>query len=203
MGDTPSGLAALFLVGGRARRLAGAPKSELVVGGRTILERMLAACDGAAKRIVVGRRPPDAAPLPEGVEWVVEDPPGSGPARAVAAGLQRVPAEIGRVVILPGDLPFLCAGAIKMLRRAAEETGPEGGAMFCDGAGRRQWLCGVWPTAAVRANAEAAGPGEPARHLFTGIKVKTVEWDYSGPPPWFDCDTPEDLEQARQWAAAQ
>ncbi|WP_198586924.1 molybdenum cofactor guanylyltransferase [Glycomyces xiaoerkulensis] len=200
MGESPSNLAAIFLVGGRARRLAGAAKSELVVGGSTILERMLAACPDAA-RLVVGRRPPTADPLPDGVASVVEDPPGSGPAWAVAAGLGQVATGHPRVAILPGDLPFLTAEALTQLVSAADRAGGDAGAVYCDEAGRRQWLCGVWPTEAVRANAARAKPGDPARLLFAGIGTTTVHWDYSGPPPWFDCDTPEDLEQARAWAA--
>jgi molybdopterin-guanine dinucleotide biosynthesis protein A len=212
MGETPlagssgsssgrgrDGFAALFLVGGRARRFAGTAKSELVVDGRTILERMLTACADAALRVVVGVRPPTADPLPEDVVHVLEDPPGSGPARAVASGLEVVPADCDRVVILPGDLPFMTPEALVVLLRQAEKTGEDAGAVYCDDAGRRQWLCGVWPTEAVRANAANARPGDPARILFNGIEVEGVYWNDPGPPPWFDCDTPEDLQQARDW----
>ncbi|GAB3647497.1 molybdenum cofactor guanylyltransferase [Glycomyces tarimensis] len=202
MGRTPSSFAAIFLVGGRARRFAGTAKSELVVDGATILERMLAACGGAAARVVVGSRPASAAPLPRDVVSVLEDPPGSGPARAVAAGLDALSDEHERVVILPGDLPFLCPEALDLLMARAEEAGSDAGAVFCDDAGRRQWLCGVWPTEAVRRNASKTLPGDPARALFTGIKVEGVRWLHDGPPPWFDCDTPQDLEQARAWAVA-
>lgn len=194
------GFAALFLVGGRARRFAGTAKSELVVDGITILERMLAACADAAHRVVVGARPAMAAPLPVGVVSTLEDPPGSGPARAVAAGLQEVPAECERVVILPGDLPFLCPEAVHLLLRRAAEAGKNAGAVYCDDAGRRQWLCGAWPIEAVRVNAAKAAPDDAARVLFNGLDVEGVYWEQAGPPPWFDCDTPEDLRQARAWA---
>ncbi|THV41657.1 molybdenum cofactor guanylyltransferase [Glycomyces buryatensis] len=193
----------MLLVGGRARRFAGIAKSELEVAGQTILERMLSACAAATERVVVGARPADAAPLPAGVLAVQEDPPGSGPALAAAAGLVQVGAGPERVAILPGDLPFLCPAAVELLRIRAEAAGPDSGAVFCDDAGRRQWLCGVWPTAAIRANATDIRPGDRAKNLFRDIEVETVHWDYSGPPPWFDCDTPADLEQARGWAADQ
>jgi molybdopterin-guanine dinucleotide biosynthesis protein A len=201
MADLPSSFAAIVLVGGKARRFAGCAKSELVVEGATILERMLAATEGAMARVVVGSRPADAKPLPAGVLQLLEDPPRSGPARSVAAGLASVPDECDRVAILGGDLPFLSKEAMELLHRKAESAGPAIGAMFCDDAGRRQWLCGLWPTALVRRNAAGIEPGAPARLLFTGIDVETVAWDAASPPPWFDCDTPADLEQARAWAA--
>jgi molybdenum cofactor guanylyltransferase len=200
MGETPSDFAALFLVGGRARRLAGAAKSELVVGEATILERMLAACEEAAPRVVVGARPESAVPLPEGVVAVVEDPPGSGPARAIAAGIGQVPASCGWVAIFPGDLPFLTPDAVLYLRKSAAEAGT--GAVFCDHAGRRQWLCGVWPADLVRAGAAAVRAGDPVRSILGDVPTQGLGWLGEGPPPWFDCDTPDDLEQARSWAEA-
>lgn len=200
------GFAAIILIGGKARRFDGRAKSELVVGGSTILERMLAATEGAVSRVVVGTRPSDAEPLPEGVVEVLEDPPGSGPARSVQAGLAAVPAECDRVAILGGDLPFLTTEALRLLHQHASGPGPEGddrkhGALFCDNAGRRQWLCGLWPTDPVRRNAAEVEPGAPARLLFSDIEVETVTWEHASPPPWFDCDTPDDLAQARTWAA--
>lgn len=200
------GFAAIILIGGKARRFAGRAKSELVVGGSTILERMLAATEGAASRVVVGTRPPEAAPLPQGVLQVLEDPPGSGPARSVQAGLAAVPDGCDRVAILGGDLPFLTPEALRLLHDHAsgaepDGAGPKRGALFCDNAGRRQWLCGLWPTDLVRINAAQVDPGAPARLLFTGIEVETVTWEHESPPPWFDCDTPEDLAQARTWNA--
>lgn len=200
MADTPSNYAAMFLVGGRAKRLGGIAKSELEVGGATILQRMLGACADASVRVVVGSRPAWAEPLPTGVVATVEDPPQSGPARAVAQGLERVPDETERVAVFSGDLPFLCPAAIDLLLGAAERAGEDTGVLFHDDAGRRQWLCGLWPTAALRAGAAKVRPDAPVRRLFAGIRAKSVCWDLDGPPPWFDCDTPEDLEQAREWA---
>ncbi|THV27057.1 molybdenum cofactor guanylyltransferase [Glycomyces paridis] len=201
MAEHPSGYAAIFLVGGKARRFAGCAKSELVVGGATILERMLAATESAVARVVVGARPAEAAPLPEGVLQVLEDPPGSGPARSVTAGLLQVPDGCDQVAVLGGDLPFLSGEALRLLHRRMSAAAPGTGAVYCDDAGRRQWLCGLWPAKPLRQNAESIEPGAPARHLFTGIEVETVNWDRPSPPPWFDCDTPQDLEQARHWAA--
>jgi molybdopterin-guanine dinucleotide biosynthesis protein A len=201
MVEHPGGFAAIILIGGKARRFAGRAKSELVVAGSTILERMLAATEGATSRVVVGARPPEAGPLPEGVLQVLEDPPGSGPARSVQAGLAAVPADCDRVAILGGDLPFLTSEALRQLQQYASEGGPEHGALFCDNAGRRQWLCGLWPAEPVRRNAAEVEPGAPARLLFDGIEVETITWEQESPPPWFDCDTPEDLAQARTWAS--
>jgi molybdopterin-guanine dinucleotide biosynthesis protein A len=66
--------------------------------------------------------------------------------------------------------------------------------VLVDSTGREQWLAGWWRTAALRAALETyqgsslfglLGPLEPAR-------VAVAEGE-----PWFDCDTPADLERAR------
>jgi len=74
---------AIILSGGRATRLDGADKAELIgPDGRTCLDRVIGACRSAARRVVVG--PVGADPR---VEWTREEPAYSGPARAIAAGM--------------------------------------------------------------------------------------------------------------------
>ncbi|GAB3950055.1 hypothetical protein GCM10027614_49870 [Micromonospora vulcania] len=81
------------------------------------------------------------------------------------------------------------------------------GACFVDADGRRQSLCGVWRVAALRAGldrlaAERGGSlaGAPVRALLAGLVVREVPWSGDGPPPWFDCDTDEDVRRAEEWA---
>ncbi|MEU4472529.1 NTP transferase domain-containing protein [Micromonospora sp. NPDC023888] len=81
------------------------------------------------------------------------------------------------------------------------------GACFVDGDGRRQSLCGVWRVAALRAaldrlTVERGGrlSGAAVRALLAGLVVREVPWSGDGPPPWFDCDTDEDVRRAEEWA---
>jgi molybdenum cofactor guanylyltransferase len=80
------------------------------------------------------------------------------------------------------------------------------GALFVDGNGHRQTLCGVWRTAALRERVERFGrspeglAGRPLRELLSGLRVVEVSHRADGPPPWYDCDTQADLEQARRWS---
>ncbi|MET7948175.1 NTP transferase domain-containing protein [Micromonospora sp. NPDC005324] len=87
----------------------------------------------------------------------------------------------------------------------AGERGPDG-ACFVDGDGRRQSLCGVWRVTALRAaldrlTVERGGSlsGAPVRALLAGLVVREVAWSGEGPPPWFDCDTDEDVRRAEEW----
>ncbi|MYT07128.1 NTP transferase domain-containing protein, partial [Streptomyces sviceus] len=72
----------VVLAGGAARRLDGADKPGVRVGGRALLDRVLAACDDAATTVFVADPRPTARP----VTWAREDPPGGGPLAALDAG---------------------------------------------------------------------------------------------------------------------
>src|SRR5207253_6166424 len=77
---------AVVLAGGEGRRMGGVDKAALVVGGRTLLDRILAAAAGVAGRLVVVG-PPRPVGLERAVLFVQEDEPGGGPVPAVAAAL--------------------------------------------------------------------------------------------------------------------
>ncbi|MGH3359814.1 MAG: molybdenum cofactor guanylyltransferase [Nocardioidaceae bacterium] len=130
---------AIVLAGGGSTRL-GTDKTRLLVDGRSVLERVLAAVAAADRRIVVGAEQPDLRASP--LQWLREDPPGSGPANGVACALGQVRAPV--VVVLAGDLPYVDAHTVRRLL-----TGMDTAAVVLrDSGGRAQWL-----TAAVRTTA--------------------------------------------------
>lgn len=212
-----SPLVAVVPAGGAGRRMGGAGKPTLPVGGTAMLARVLGAVEGAAARVVVG--PPDLArALPPGVILTQEQPPGGGPVAALAAGLAAIPApghditghdgtghdvtDAGHTVVafIAGDLPFLTAGTIRALRERLHHDGLDG-AVLRDDTGREQWLCGVWRLAALgtRVAELGGGHGRGMRDLAATLRVAAVTLSAPGPPPWFDCDTPDDLRQAEEW----
>ncbi|MFD5516735.1 DUF6457 domain-containing protein [Streptomyces sp. NPDC127066] len=104
-----AGYDAVVLAGGAARRLGGEDKPGVRVGGRTLLDRVLAACADATRTVVVARPRPTARP----VEWAREDPPGGGPLAALDAGLRHTGAPY--VLVLSADLPFLEEKTVRRL----------------------------------------------------------------------------------------
>ncbi|MEV4131035.1 NTP transferase domain-containing protein [Dactylosporangium sp. NPDC049742] len=200
----------MILAGGGGTRLGGQDKPMLPVAGVPMLDRVLAAVEGAALRIVVG---PPREGLPAGVRTVREEPPGAGPAAATAAALGLVPraaaeeqaeakeqaeAEEGPALVglFAADLPYLTAEGVGVLVAAVGSHAD--GAVFVDGRGKRQLLCGVWRAGALRDAVERLGApeGRSMRAVLDGLDVVEVEWTGSGPAPYFDCDTEEDLRRA-------
>jgi molybdopterin-guanine dinucleotide biosynthesis protein A len=177
---------AVVLAGGGARRLDGADKPGLVIGGRALVAWVGTAVAGADRLVLVG---PERPELPDAIT-VREDPPGGGPVPALRAGLARVGAPW--VAVLAADLPFLRAGHVDELRRAAYERT---GAVLTDDDGRAQWLAGVWRTAHLAAALEDYRAGS-LRGLMEPLGPAYVRLPPAARPAWYDCDTPADAEKA-------
>lgn len=182
---------ALVLAGGAARRLGGADKPGLLVGGRPLLDRVLDACADARTTVVVGGRRPTARP----VQWAREDPPGGGPLAALDAGLRRTTAA--QVLVLSADLPFLDRETVRALLDA-----PGGdGAMLRDPGGRDQPLVAAYRVEPLRreiallAAEHGTLAGLPLRAVTAELDLTPVT--AAAPIASFDCDTWDDLAAAR------
>lgn len=129
--------AAVVVAGGASRRLNHVPKASLSDGTSTLLNCALEAVAAASPRVVVG---PESLPLPPEVLRTREDPPFSGPAAAIHAGLECIAAACERsqapmpewCLILGVDTPRI-APAVQQLIAAArgvEQTCAERAADF-------------------------------------------------------------------------
>lgn len=172
----------------------GVAKAALLVGGRSLATRVVGALTGARRLIAVGPRL-DAGPVHA---WVREVPPGGGPVAALAAGVAEVHAPF--VAVVAGDLPFLTPAAMARLGAEADRTTV---AIAVDDDGREQYLLAVWPTSALRTALASVGSvhGSAVRAVYRDVAARRVCLD-GMPPPWWDCDTPEQLARARAWAGA-
>ncbi|MEU3896096.1 NTP transferase domain-containing protein [Streptomyces sp. NPDC045251] len=200
-GADPAGYDAVVLAGGAARRLGGADKPGLRVGGRALLDRVLAACAGARSTVVVAAPRPTARP----VIWAREDPPGGGPLAALAAGLGHTTAE--HLVVLSADLPFLAGATVGRLLSALAASDTDG-VLLTDADGRDQPLVAAYRASALRRELAALtrdredGAGGTGRADLTGLPLRrlTGALRLTRVPDAvasFDCDTWHDIATAR------
>ncbi|CAL9517735.1 Molybdenum cofactor guanylyltransferase [Streptomyces sp. enrichment culture] len=193
-GDTAHDAAydAVVLAGGAARRLGGADKPGVRVGGRALLDRVLAACATARTTVVVADPRPTARP----VVWAREEPPGGGPLAALAAGLRHTTAD--HVVLLSADLPFLGRRTVEGLWDALRRSTADG-VVLTDADGRDQPLVAAYRSPALRRGLAAltdrhgALTGLPLRRLTASLDLTRV----ADPVASFDCDTWDDIATAR------
>ncbi|MTB87831.1 NTP transferase domain-containing protein [Aeromicrobium sp. zg-629] len=176
---------AIVLAGGRARRLGGRDKLMVRVGGRTLLEGVVATLPHARSVAIVGAR--RDLELDREVLWVREEPPFAGPLHAVAAGLAALRTQDDdEVLILAGDLlrPDLVVTALSQGSGARVAVDPEG---------RRQWACSR-ARAGDLARALAATPTADAALKAVIGALDPLEVPLTAEAV-ADLDTPDDLEE--------
>jgi molybdopterin-guanine dinucleotide biosynthesis protein A len=212
---------AVVLAGGAARRLGGADKPGVRVGGRALLDRVLDACADARTTVVVA----DPRPTVRPVRWAREEPAGAGPLAALDAGLRHTTAD--HVVVLSADLPFLERTTVRRLLSALR-TGRADGVLLTDADGRDQPLVAAYRAHALRrglaalsdaasvtgsgasvtgsgasvtgsgasvtgSGAGGALEGMPLRRLVAALDLVRVPDHVAS----FDCDTWDDIAAAR------
>lgn len=184
---------AIIVAGGRGARLGGVSKPDLSVGGMSLLDRTLAAAAPARETVVVG------GPTRAGVTWTVEDPPGSGPAKALAAGLAALNGHAPWTVVLAVDTPRAADAVPRLLAALADagvksdagvkgdavsaDSGAAGGggvrarvdgAWFVDEEGEVQPLLAIYRTAALLDGTRDLEEGTSMRRLVAGLMMVAV-----------------------------
>lgn len=196
----------LVLAGGLGRRMGGVDKPLLRLGGRTLLERVVARvapqCPGGLALSANGdpsRFAPFPGPvLPDGV------PDHPGPLAGILAGLDfsasRTGSDDGHVLSVPGDAPFLPSDLAARLVAARDETGAAI-AMAASG-GREHYTVALWPVSS-RADLRHALVERDERRVgaFIGrYGAAVVEWPTAPVDPFLNVNTPEDLSDAERLA---
>lgn len=105
---------ALILAGGKASRLGGIDKSQLVIGGRTIFARQCEVLAPLVHEILVSAH--DDVPGYRTVHDAVVE---AGPLAGIAAGLAA--AHTPWLVVVAGDMPYLHAPLIQLMLDATRE----------------------------------------------------------------------------------
>ncbi len=185
----PSDTAAIVLAGGAGRRMGGADKAALRVGGLTLLDRVLdAARPLCAELVVVGPRRHTEVP---GVAFVQERAPGGGPVPAVLAGLAATRGDV--VLALATDLALLrTVDLSRLLAALRDDPDLDAVAALDERPAPNPLLAAYRRHILERVERAGPGPGTPAAALLAG-RVDTVEL---GLHATCNVNRPADLRQA-------
>jgi molybdopterin-guanine dinucleotide biosynthesis protein A len=195
----------LILAGGLARRMGGGDKARISIGGRTILDRVLATMAPQCGRLIINANG-DPARFADTKLPVVADsvPDFAGPLAGILAGLDWAAAhapDVTDLASVPGDCPFLPSDLVQRLAmaRTAART-----PLACARSGDwRHPVVGLWPVA-LREDLRQALTVEglhkieiwTARH---GVAI--ADWPVEPVDPFFNVNTPEDVAAAERVAA--
>jgi molybdopterin-guanine dinucleotide biosynthesis protein A len=194
----------LILAGGLARRMGGGDKGLIKIGGETILDRALSRMKPQCSRMIINANGDPSRFAFTGLPVVPDDIPDfAGPLAGILAGLDwaaKNAPEVEYVASAPGDCPFLPRD---LVTRLEEVRSKEGNPLACAKSGDwRHPVVGLWPVA-LRADLRHALIEEnlhkieiwTARH---GVAI--AEWPDQPVDPFFNANTPEDVERAQEIA---
>ena len=193
----------VILAGGLARRMGGADKARIRIGGATILERVLARLRPQCVRLVVNVN--DAGRFVDTGLPVVADsvPDFPGPLAGILAALDFTAAQtpdIAWVLSAPSDCPFLPHDLVARLHQARRDAG----AMIACAAsgGRRHPVVALWPVA-LRQDLRRAITQVGARKVAewsARFALAVAEWPAAPVDPFFNVNAPEDVVEAERLA---
>ena len=194
----------LVLAGGQARRMGGGDKIMLSIGGTKILDRVIERVRPQCARLILNANGDPARFAATGLPVVPDETQDfSGPLAGVLAGLDWAAAntpDIGYVVSVPGDCPFLPRDLVTRLHAAREA---EGMPLACARSGDwRHPVVGLWPVA-LRDDLRRALSEEGLRKIevWTGRHgVALAAWPDKPIDPFFNVNTPQDAAAAESIA---
>src|SRR5437764_5501698 len=137
----------VVLAGGLARRMGGGDKARLRIGGRTILERVLARLKPQCAALILNANGDPARFADTGLAVVPDSVPDfAGPLAGILAGLDWAAAHAPQIVDIasvPGDCPFLPADLVARLEAARTAAGTP---LACARSGEwRHPVAALWP----------------------------------------------------------
>lgn len=203
MTDAP--VAGVLLAGGLSRRMGGGDKSLRTLGGRTILDRVVATVRPQVGPLVLNANGDPARFAAFGLPVVPDVVEGfAGPLAGVLTGLEWAAAhapECRWVASFATDAPFQPPDLVARLLRAVEAEGAD---LACArSAGQDHPVFGLWPVR-LAADLRRAMVGEGMRKVdaWTG-RYRLAVADFPADPvdPFFNTNRPEDLAEAERMVA--
>ncbi len=196
----------LVLAGGLARRMGGGDKARIEIGGITILDRVIGTLSAQCVDVVINANGDPERFADTGCEVLPDNVPDHpGPLAGILAGLDWLAAQdtgVEWMLSAPGDCPFLPDDLVDRLHAARRQMGA-GVPLACARSGEwRHPVIGLWPLA-LRADLRRALVDEGLRKIEVwtarhGIAI--ADWPDQPVDPFFNVNTPEDVEQATRIA---
>ncbi len=193
-------VAGVLLAGGLARRMGGGDKCLRMLGGKTILERIVCRVRPQVDALVLNANGDASRFAATGLPVAADTIDGfAGPLAGVLAGMDWVQAnapECAWLVSIPTDAPFLPLDLVSRLWAGLQDDGAE---MACAASGGRAHpVVGLWPVALAGALRQAMVDEDIRKvDLWTGrYRMTTVEFSTDPYDPFFNANRPADLEAA-------
>jgi molybdopterin-guanine dinucleotide biosynthesis protein A len=194
----------VLLAGGLARRMGGGDKPMRTIGGRTILERVIARLSPQCSGLILNANGDPARFAAFGLQVVADDVPGfPGPLAGILAALDWTAAnrpEVEWVLSAAGDCPFLPR---HLVARLHDERIAANAELAVASGGQSHPVIGLWRVG-LRDELRHALVVEDLRKIdrwTARYPLATVTWPSEPLDPFFNANTVEDIAEAERLAA--
>lgn len=204
MTETP--LPAILLAGGLARRMGGGDKPLQSIGGRSLLARVIERLQPQCDALALNANGDAARFAHIGLPVIADSIAGfPGPLAGVLAGLDWAATDNhGAQFMLsaPADCPFLPTDLVARLRQTQRETSAD--IVTASSGGRRHPVIALWRVN-LRDELRRTLSSEGSRKVESFVARfahAQVDWPVTPFDPFFNANTPGDLNEADRVAAA-
>ncbi|MGE5147737.1 MAG: molybdenum cofactor guanylyltransferase MobA [Candidatus Eiseniibacteriota bacterium] len=192
----------VLLAGGQSRRMGGGDKALRMLGGKTILARVIERARPQVAALVLNANGDPARFAEYGLPVAADVVEGyAGPLAGVLTGMEwaRVHAPAARwLASFATDAPFLPTDLVARLGAAVADEAAD---MACaSSAGRAHPVFGLWPVALADELKRAMVEEEMRKVDVWTARYRLVTVDFPAEPvdPFFNTNRPEDLEEAER-----
>jgi molybdopterin-guanine dinucleotide biosynthesis protein A len=186
-------LIGVLLAGGQARRMGGGDKCLQLLGRKPLLSHVIARLAPQVDALVLSAN----GDISRFAEWnlpiVTDDMAGHpGPLAGILAGVAWAAARgASHIVSVPTDTPFLPTDLVARLAQEKAEIAVAASGDYT------HFATALWPVNLQTAMAQALKDGVRRMEDFLrGRDVAVVHYDTAAGDPFFNINTPEDLEEA-------
>jgi molybdopterin-guanine dinucleotide biosynthesis protein A len=195
-------IAGILLAGGLSRRMGGGDKSLRLLGGETILARIIGRVAPQVTALALNANGDAARFADYGLPVVPDSVAGfAGPLAGVLAGLDWA-AGLPGVTHVATDAPFLPTDLVARLQAAVDLAAADLACAASDG--RTHPVFGLWPIA-LRESLRHAIVDEDIRKVdrwTARYRLAVVDYETTPFDPFFNANAPEDLATAERMLAA-
>jgi molybdopterin-guanine dinucleotide biosynthesis protein A len=195
----------VLLAGGLARRMGGGDKPLRTIGGRTILEHVIARLAPQCDELILNANGDPARFAAFGLTVVADTVEGfAGPLAGILAALDWTAANrpgIAWVLSAATDCPFLPRDLAARLQRARQDESAQLAVAASDG--QTHPVIGLW-NVALRDELRHALVVEDVRKIdrwTARYPLATVTWPAEPVDPFFNANTVDDIAEAERLAA--
>jgi molybdopterin-guanine dinucleotide biosynthesis protein A len=194
----------VLVAGGRGRRMGGADKSLILLGGKTLIAHAAERLGPQVDRLIVNANGDPsrfaALALPVVADY---DDAYSGPLAGILAGMEWARGNLpdaGWIATVAADTPFVPPDLVVRLLGASNDGGT---IRVAASNGKLHWVIGLWPVSVAGDIGQwlESGGSKAVRDFLADRPHVAVEFPAEGSlDPFFNINTPEDLARAEREA---